>query len=252
MNNLILNDVSTQAPEVGPSLWQVLGKEDTFPLFCVIIMVSGVLSYLLAVYQIFMGLKEDKIVTGSGQEAGLEMDSITMAQEDITAGAGGLGQCSTNKATVRPEMKSKRQEKARRENRDSFDFPMEVGSDPAKGSSAKRAPGKVRFGSPQQARSQLKVEMEIPGLIMETLENKDLYAENKLITKKGKVTYPGYSTRDSTLTPVGPKEARREDEASPEEAGSRKSQVSKNVQPTGETWQLRGDKWVEIKANKNP
>ena len=175
-------------------MWQVLGQEDTFFIFCVIIMVSGVLSYLLAVYQIFMGLKEDKIVTGSGQEAGLEMGSITMAQEVISAGVGGLGKCSTNKATVWPEMKKERQEKSSSKNQDNFDCPMEAESDPAEGSSAKRAPGKVRFGSPQQARSQLKVEMEIPGLIMETSENTDLYEDNKLIGKKGKVTYPGYST----------------------------------------------------------
>ena len=149
-------------------------------------------------------------------------------------------------------MKSERQEISRRENRDSFDCPMEVESDPAEGSNVKKVPGKVRFGSPQQAGSQLKVEMEIPVFVIENSENKDLYAENKLIKKKGKVIYPGYSTRDITPTPVGPKEARREDEASPEEAGSRKSPVSKNIQPTGETWQLRGKKWVEIKKIKNP
>ena len=110
---------------------------------------------------------------------------------------------------------------------------MEVESDPAEGSNVKRVPGKVKFGSCPQAGLQLKVEMEIPGFVIENSENKDLYAENKLIRKKGKVTYPGYSTQDSTPTPVGPNKARREDEANPEEAGSRKSHVSKNVQPTG-------------------
>ena len=230
-------------------MWQVLGKEDTFPVFCVVIMVSGVLSYLLAVYQIFLGLKEDKVVTGSGQEAGLEMESITMAHEDIASGLGGLGQCSTSNATVWPEMESERQKKARREHQDS---PMEVGSDPAEGSKVKIVSGKVMSGCRQQAGSQLKVESEIPHFFPENSENKDLYAENKLIRKKGKVIYPGYSTRGISPTAAGPKEARREEEASPEEAGSRKSPVSKNIQPTGETWQLRGQKWVEIKANKNP
>ena len=71
-------------------MWQVLGKEDTFPLFCVLIMVTGVLSYILAFYQIFLGLEEDNVVTGSSEEAGLEMNATTMAQEDITAGVGGL------------------------------------------------------------------------------------------------------------------------------------------------------------------
>ena len=172
------------------------------------------------------------------------MESITRAHEDIASGLGGLGQCSTNSATVWPEME--RQRKSRREHRDS---PMEVGSDPVEGSKAKIVAGKVKSGSRQQA-GLLKV--EIPCFVPENSENKDLYAENKLIKKKGKVIYPGYSTRDITPTPVGPKEARREDEASPEEAGSRKSPVSKNIQPTGETWQLRGKKWVEIKKIKNP
>ena len=89
---------------MGPSLWQVLGKEDTFPLFCVLIMVTGVLSYILAVYQIFLGLEEDKVVTGSSEEAGVEMESMTMAREDIRAGVGGLGQCSLNNASVWSEV----------------------------------------------------------------------------------------------------------------------------------------------------
>ena len=72
-------------------MWQVLGKEDTFLLFCVLIMVTGVLSYILAFYQIFLGLEEDQVVTGSSEEAGVEMEATTMAQEDITAGVGGLG-----------------------------------------------------------------------------------------------------------------------------------------------------------------
>ena len=248
-------------------MWQVLGKEDTFPLFCVIIMVSGVLSYLLAVYQIFMGLKEDKIVTGGGQEAGLEMTTMAMAQEDITAGVGGLRRFSTNNATVWPKMKSERQEISRRENGDSLscsinsmevevgkevEVQVEVGSDPAEGSSARRVPGKVKSGSTQQAGSQLKVEMEIPGLLLETSKHKDLYAENKKNGIKGRVIYPGYSTRASTPTPIGPEEARWEVEANLEEADSWKPQVMKNVQPSGETWQLRGNTWVEKKANKNP
>ena len=150
---------------MGPNLWQLLGKEDTFPVFCVVIMVSGVLSYLLAVYQIFLGLKEDKVVTGSGQEAGLGMESITRAHEDIASGLGGLGQCSTNSATVWPEME--RQRKSRREHRDS---PMEVGSDPVEGSKAKIVAGKVKSGSRQQA-GLLKV--EIPCFVPENSENKD-------------------------------------------------------------------------------
>ena len=97
-------------------MWQVLGKEDTFPLFCVLIMVTGVLSYILAFYQIFLGLEEDKVVTGSSEEAGVEMEATPMAQEDITAGVGGLRRFSTNNATVWPKMKSERQEISRREN----------------------------------------------------------------------------------------------------------------------------------------
>ena len=168
---------------MGPSLWQVLGKEDTFPLFCVLIMVTGVLSYILAFYQIFLGLEEDQVVTGSSEEAGVEMEATTMAQEDITAGVGGLGQCSSNNARVWSDVGRKRQEKTRRENGDSLscsmdsmevevgsevELEMEVGSDPAEGSSARRVPGKVKSGSTQQAGSQLKVEMEIPGLLLET------------------------------------------------------------------------------------
>ena len=234
-------------------MWQVLGKEDTFPLFCVLIMVTGVLSYILAVYQIFLGLEEDKVVTGSSEEAGVEMEPTTMAQEDITAGFGGLGQCSSNTTTVWPEGERKRQEKTRRENRDNLSCPTEVGSDPPEGTSASRVPGNVKLGSRQQAGSQLKVEMEIPGLILEYSENKDLYAENERTKmKNGRVTYPGYSTRDNTPMPVGPEGARREDEANLQEADSWKPKIMKNVQPTGETWQLRGNTWVEKKANKNP
>ena len=118
------------------------------------------------------------------------------------------------------------------------------------GSSAKTLPGQVKSGSCQQVK--WNVEMDIPGLVLETSEKKGFYSENKQIRKKGKMTYPGYSMRDSTPTPVGPEESRTENEASPEEACSRKPQVLKNVQSTGETWQLRGDKWVEIRANKSP
>ena len=80
--------------------------------------------------------------------------------------------------------------------------------------------------------SQLKVERKIPGLILESSKNNDLCAENKTNWKKGKVTYPGYFTRDSTSTPIGPEEARREDKANLEEADSWKPQVTKNVEPT--------------------
>ena len=128
-----------------------------------------------------------------------------------------------------------------------------MGTDPLEGSSASRVPGKVKSGSLQQVGSKINVEMEIPGLILEYSENKDLYAENKKTKmKNGRVTYPGYSTRDNTPLPVGPEEARREDEENLQEADSWKPRVMKNVQPTGETWQLKGDKWVEIKQNKKP
>ena len=234
-------------------MWQVLGKEETFPLFCVLNMVIGVLSYILAVYQIFLGLEEDKVVTGSSEEAGLEMESTTMAQEDLTAGVSRLGQCSSNNTTVWPEVERKRQEKTRRENLHNLSCPTEVGTDPAEGSSARRVPGKVKSGSQLLAVSKIKVEIEIPGLILENSENKDLYAVNeKTKMKNGRVTYPGYSTRDTTPMPVGPEEAMREDDANLQEADSWKPQVMKNVQPTGETWQLNGDKWVEIKPNKKP
>ena len=73
----------------------------------------------------------------------------------------------------------KRQKKTRRENQHNLSFPTEVGSDPAEGSSARRVPGKVKSGSRQQAGSKLKVEMEIPGLILENSKNKDMYAENE-------------------------------------------------------------------------
>ena len=75
--------------------------------------------------------------------------------------------------------------------------------------------------------------------------------------KKGKVTYLGYNARHGFPTSGEPKEARRVD-ASPEEACSRKWQVSKAAEPpealpepSGSTWQLLGNEWVEIKTKKN-
>ena len=86
-----LYNVSTQALEVGSSLWQVLGREDTFPIFCVLLLVTGVLSYCLAVFQIFLGLDEEKVdLTGSAEETGVDPEStdvwITTELEDATDG----------------------------------------------------------------------------------------------------------------------------------------------------------------------
>ena len=260
-------------------MWKVLGMEDTFPVFCGLLMVSGVLSYCLSVYQIFLGLKEDKVVSGNDHEAGVEAESIdvwtTKEQEDVTVVVVELGECSTKNARVWPKMGSERNKKKRRTNATSpseesnelkglwaskyLSCPVEVGKDPMEGSSAKRIPGKVKSGRRQERVSEINDKMEIPGLVLEKPENKELGAKNNQIRKKGKVTFLGYNYRDSFPTSVRPTEARRVDDASPEVACSRKWQVTKTSQPsatlpepTGSTWQLLGNKWVEIKIKKNP
>ena len=248
----LLDGVSTQELEVGPNLWQLLNKEVSFPVFCVLIMVTGVLSYCLAFYQVFLGLEEDRLVTGTDEEAGVEAESIdvwaTNAQEDITAGVWELGECSTNNATLRQDMESEKQEITRRGNRD---IQRERESDPFEGVSVKRVLGKVKSGSSQQLGSPLTVDVEIPGLVLESSENKEVEAENKQFIKERRITSPGYSTSDRNPMSVGSEKARRVDGVNPEEAFLKKLQVSKKVQPRGETWQLKGNKWVEIKSNKN-
>ena len=155
-----------------------------FPVFCVLLMISGVLSYCLTVYQIFLGPKEDKVGTGSGEEAGVEGESTEVwttgyrnIQQDIIAVVGGQGECSTNNATAWPEMGEKKKitKNADSLSKESIELkgiqakqnlicPMEVRSDPVKGSGAKRVPWKVKSGSCQEQGSKLSVEMEIPGL----------------------------------------------------------------------------------------
>ena len=51
--------------------------------------------------------------------------------------------------------------------KDDLICPMEVGSDPVKGSSAKRVPWKVKSGSCQERGSKPSVEMEIPGFAID-------------------------------------------------------------------------------------
>ena len=234
-------------------MWKVLGMEDTFPVFCVLIMVTGVLSYCLAFYQVFLGLEEDRLVTGTDEEAGVEAESIdvwaTNAQEDITAGVWELGECSTNNAKLWQDMESEKQEITRRANRDTQ---RERDSDPFEGGSAKRVLGKVKSGSSQQLGSPLTVDVEIPGLVLESSKNKDAEAENKQFIKERRITSPDYSTSNSNPMSVGPEKSKMVDWENPEEAFLKKLQVSKKVQPRGETWQLKGNKWVEIKSNKNP
>ena len=260
-------------------MWQVLGKQDSFRVFCVLIMVSGVVSYCLAVYQIFLGLQEDKVGTSSGEEADGEdqpMDVLgTKEKEDSTAGVSGQGECSTNNATVWSEMGREREEKilkkcTHRLSKESMELksiwaqkslscPVIVVSDPVEGSTKKRALGKVKAGSCQELWSEQTVETEIPGFVLQKSESNELGEENNGSRKKGKVTYLGYkyNSRHDFPTSGKPKEARRVD-ASPEEAGSRKWQVSKAAkppkalpEPSGSTWQLLGNEWVEIKTKKN-
>ena len=96
------------------------------------------------------------------------------------------------------------------------------------------------------------MDVEIPGLVLESSENKEVEAENKQFIKERRITSPDYSTSNSNPMSVGPEKARRVDRVNPEESFLKKLQVSKKVQPRGETWQLKGNKWVEIKSNKNP
>ena len=82
-------------------------------------MVTGVLSYCLAVYQIFLGPKEDQVGTGSGEEAGVEAGvegestdvwttGYRNVQEDIIAVVCEQRECSTNSATAWPQKGEKK------------------------------------------------------------------------------------------------------------------------------------------------
>ena len=256
-------------------MWQVLGKKDTFPVFCVLLMATGVLSYCLAGYQIFLGLEEDKVGTGSDEEAGVEVFTdmrTTKKQEDIRAIGGGLGEGSSKNATVRTETGRERKVKKKitstcRLSKDSIELnckqsikglscSMEMGRDPVMESSAERVPGKS--GSRHNLGSGLNVEMEIPGLVWENSENKEFGAESNQMRKKGTITYLGFNARDNFPMSDGPNKTWMVDDACAEVACSRKRQVSKTAQPslglqepTGTTWQLLGNEWVEIKIKKN-
>ena len=193
-------------------MWQPLGKEDPLPVFCVLIMVSGVLAYLLAVYQIFLGLEEDKVVTDSGEEAGQEGQPenvwTTRELEDIAAGGGDLRPRPTDKATVWPEMGREREEMTRgkgKENQSKESIKLkgkgakhgEVGSDSEEGSSSdKKVSGKVNFESCHEQGLEVNVEIEIPSFVMENSENKESGAEHDRIRNKGMVTYLGFRARD--------------------------------------------------------
>ena len=178
-------------------------------------MVTGVLSYCLAVYQIFLGLEEDKVGTGIDEEAGVEAEASDVwtitAQEDMTADVSGLGECLTNNATVWPDFVSEREQNKERDNKNSLSIESIKlkGSESVKGStcSAKRA----SFG----ARRGLGMEMEIPGFVLETSENKGLRAKKISLRKKGTVTYLGFNARDSFPKSGGPKEAKKVDDESP-------------------------------------
>ena len=90
--SLVLASTSTQDEEIG-TMGKVELVPEMFPYFCVALMVTGVLSYCLAVYQIFTGLEEDQVEDSS--DAGMEedwQDLKTMeegTQEDTEAGASG-------------------------------------------------------------------------------------------------------------------------------------------------------------------
>ena len=168
-------------------MWQPLGKEDPLPVFCFLIMVSGVLAYLLAVYQIFLGLQEDKVVTDSGEEAGQEgqPENVARELEDIAAGGGDRRLCPTDNATVWPEMGNEREEKKRGKEKESQSKESiklkgkgakhgEVGSDSEEGNSSdKRVSGKVSFESCQEQGLEVNVEIESPSFVMENSENKE-------------------------------------------------------------------------------
>ena len=59
--SLVLNSTLTMEGKIGPSFWQITGKGETFPMFCLFVMGIGILSYGLAAYQIFPRLEEDKL-----------------------------------------------------------------------------------------------------------------------------------------------------------------------------------------------
>ena len=165
---------------MGPNLWQLLGKEDTFPVFCVLIMVSGVLAYLLAVYQIFLGLEEDKVVTLSGEEAGEEGQPEEKEKEN------------QSKESIKLKGKGAKH--------------GEVGSDSEEGSSSdQRVSG--NFESGQERGLEINVEIYIPGFVMEKSQNKKSGAEHNRIRNKGMMTYMGFSARDSVSMLGGLKEA---------------------------------------------
>ena len=105
-------------------------------------MITGVVAYCLAVVQIFLGPKEDRVGTGSGEEARVEGQSTgvrtSKIQQDIIPAVGEQGECSTN------------------DGKTDLICPMEVGSDHVK----------VKSGSCQKQCSKVSIEIEIPGLLI--------------------------------------------------------------------------------------
>ena len=53
----------------------IAGKEETFRKFCLFVILIGILSYSLAVYQIFLGQEEDDIIDAGNAETGIESPS---------------------------------------------------------------------------------------------------------------------------------------------------------------------------------
>ena len=185
---------------------------EMFPSFCVALMVTGGLSYCLAVYQIFAGLEEDRMEDGS--DAGVEedwQDLNTMeegTQEDTEAGASGSGEVWTTEGS---------------------DFLNE---------SVKKMVGKRQHleCGPENER------VMIPGMVWETLEDEEGEDTNKLVNRKGKVKYLDLIDNESS----GSCKNVKGQEMHLEVLGSKSRGVSSEPKPIGSTWQKTRDGWVRI------
>ena len=209
--SLVLASTSTQDEEIGP-----IGKVDLFPemfsSFCVALMVTGGLSYCLAVYQIFSGLEEDQEEDGS--DAGVEEDwqgLKTMEEgthEDSEAGASGSGEVWTTQRS---------------------NFLNES--------------GKKMVGKRQHLGPGLETErVMIPGLVWENMEDEKREDTNRLTNRKWKVKYLDLIDKGSS----GSWENVKGKEMPLEVLGSTSRDVSSKPKPIGSTWQKTRDGWVRI------
>ena len=55
---MVMSEIHQQREEIGVTLWHTIGKtetmEDTFPNFCIFLIGSGVLSYIMAICQLLI------------------------------------------------------------------------------------------------------------------------------------------------------------------------------------------------------